>query len=105
MSLEILEVSPEGKVTARKDPKEKGIDYTFDWEDYLGPLGDFITGVQWHLDNGLVVDTYQIVGYKVTVWISGGKPGATARLGCQIKSASFPAREPLRSIWVKLKPL
>ena len=106
--METFTTSSSGVVSIRKDVKEV-LDYTFNWQDYLVPIGDFINGplTEFLLDpdpneTGIVVDSHIVAGYKVAVSVSGGVKGTTYRLGCKITTLSVPPREAVRSIYLKI---
>lgn len=69
-----------------KDP-DAVLDYTFDWEPWLTPATDTITGVTWVPDDGLTVDSSQNTTTTATAFISGGTAGETLRLTCRITTA------------------
>jgi hypothetical protein len=76
------------RFTINKDP-QANLDYTWDWSEYLTPLADTIATQQITVDDGLVLNSSQIVGgNKVVAYISGGTLGELQKAVCRITTTA-----------------
>lgn len=97
-----------GKWSIEKDPNAV-LDYVFDWTEWLTAAGDDIASHNVVVISGadpassIAVDSTQVVGKTVVVWVSGGSAGETAALRCRITTDNSPARIDDRTVYLKLK--
>lgn len=82
-----------------KDPGA-GLDYGFDWSDWLTAIGDTIASAQVTGSAGLTVSNVAHSGGIVTCMVSGGTPGEEASITCQIVTTGPPARTDERTLWL-----
>lgn len=87
--------------TFKKDPNAT-LDYTFDWTDFLAPIGDTIASVTWVLSTGLTKVSQSNTTTTATAFVSGGTVGDTATLTCRITTNSTPPRVDDRSVFLKI---
>lgn len=85
--------------TIDKDP-DAVLDYSFDWNPWLQPLGDTIVSHQFLAEGGLVIDSSANDSTTATAWVSGGTTGKTERLTCRITTAD--GRTDDRSVFLKV---
>ena len=80
-----------------KDP-EAVLDYSFDWEDWLG--SDTIDSVTWTLQSGITLDDDTNTTTMATATISGGTAGSTYKVECKIETTAGLIDE--RSFYIKV---
>lgn len=85
--------------TYKKDP-DAVLDYSFDWSEYLTPLGDTISSVTWVTSSGLTKVSQSNTPTTATAFVSGGVEGSTETLTCRIVTAG--GRTDDRSINLKI---
>ena len=78
-------------VMPEKD-KDSTLDYFFDWKSWL-QSGETIDSHEITVSpEGLTVDdSYELEGI-VTVWLSGGTPGAWYKVACKVTTNNTPPR-------------
>lgn len=69
-----------------KDP-DATLDYTVDWSDWLAPLADVITSVDWVPSAGITVVSQSNTSAIATVFVSGGVVDADEFVTCRITTA------------------
>ena len=82
-----------------KDPDEY-LDYVFDWSSWLQD-GETIDSYVVTPETGITVDSKSESEGKVTVWLSGGTPGANYMVGCRITTSVGRIAE--RSMLIKVR--
>lgn len=85
----------------KKDP-DAVLDYTFDWSDYLEPVGDTIVAVTAAVspDGGVEVDRAEFTATTSTVWLKGGTPGITYDVTHHIETEA--GREDDRTMFISV---
>ena len=104
MATDTFVVSDSGKATITKDPNAI-LDYTFDWTAWLDLVSDALSSqtcaVENFADAGGVVNSSQIVGKKVVVWVSGGTVGKKITLRCRIVTVGNRTED--RTVYLSVK--
>jgi len=73
--------------TFKKDPNAI-LDYTFDWEDWLTPIADTITGTPvFVLSAGLTLVSQANTTTTATIFVSGGVLDEIETITCRITTA------------------
>ena len=98
--VDTYDVTNPNKPTIIKDPNAV-LDYTFDWTLWLDDVVDAIATKSIVAATGITVDSSQISGKKVIVWLSGGTAGQKYQVTCRITTAG--GRTDDRSIFIKMK--
>lgn len=82
---DVFTVDSKGRPIIDKDPNAL-LDYIFDWTQYLAPIQDFITELEFLVDStsGIVIDHFTSNSTGGTVWISGGTDGQVGTVTCRI---------------------
>lgn len=83
----------------KKDPNAI-LDYTFDWAQYLLPIGDVISSVTWILSSGLTKVSQSNSTTTASAFVSGGVVGNVETLTCRIVTTG--GRTDDRSISLKI---
>lgn len=91
-----------GRFSTAKDPNAV-LDFVFDWTSYLKPTQDNITNAVVVKSGGITIDSSSFTTKKVTVWVSGGVVGETAKLTCTITTEDGRIDE--RSMFIKIKEM
>lgn len=71
------------------DPKDPNadLDYTFDWNDWFEEGDtDEIVGYEILVPSELTLGTHSLSQGEVRYWISGGVPGTTYEIVCEIET-------------------
>lgn len=96
------------KATILKDPQAV-LDFTINWQPWLDDVLDSLVSKSVTVStiagdaSPLVVVQSAISGKSVVIWLSGGSAGNTYQVTCHITTASTPARQDDRSIFIKVK--
>ena len=85
-----------------KDPNST-TDYTFDWAPWLTDAGASIDSFSFELGTGLVKAGEDRTGAKVTIFVSGGTPGAKLPVTCRIKTLDTPFRIEDRTVYLLIE--
>jgi hypothetical protein len=93
-------IMPRFVATFVKTPKGV-LDYTFDWTKWLDALPDSIDSITTE-EFGATVDSADVVGKMVPVFVSGGVRGGEAIITCNIVTNNDPPRQDSRSIRIKI---
>lgn len=80
------------------DPQAR-LDFAFDWTEWLA-AGETITAFTTTADTGVTVDSSSQTGGLVTVWLTDGVLGSTARVTCHVTTSAGRADD--RSITVRV---
>lgn len=91
-----------GRFSTAKDPNAV-LDFVFDWTPYLNPTQDNIINATANKTGGITIDATSFTTKKVTVWVSGGTVGETAKLTCTITTEAGRIDE--RSMFIKIKEM
>lgn len=83
----------------KKDPNAV-LDYTFDWSEYLAPIGDTISTVTWILSAGITKVSQSNSTTTASAFVSGGVAGSFETLTCRILTTG--GRTDDRSITLKI---
>lgn len=67
-----------------KDPSAD-LDYTFEWHDWLED-GDEVVGYELFIPADLTLGTHSLSQNEVRYWVSGGVPGTTYEIVCEIET-------------------
>ena len=87
--------------TLKKDPNST-LDYTFDWEAWLTPLGVSIASVSWVLSSGLTQVATANTLTTATVYVSGGVAGSEETITCRITTTGATPRVEDRSVTLRI---
>ncbi len=68
-----------------KDPASV-LDYEVDWTNWLSPINDTITSVQWIVPADLTVTQQSHTSTVATVWLSGGTLDVVDMVTCRLTS-------------------
>ena len=83
-------------------PTDK-LDYTIDYTSWLELVGDTISTVAWTIPAPLTPSNQTNTSYTATTFLTGGTPGSTYRIDCQITTAASPSRIKTASFTLKIE--
>ncbi len=87
--------------TFKKDPNAT-LDYVFDWQDWLTPLGVSIASVAWVLSSGLTQVAVANTADTATIYVSGGTAGTNETITCRITTTGATPRVEDRSVTLRI---
>ncbi len=100
------------KPTGIKDPNAT-LDISFDWTDWLGEMGDTISGHQIIIESPMTVVSHTQIGGVVTIFLSGGVVGGGSGVGadskpaypvtCRVTTNSTPPRIDDRTVYIRIQ--